>query len=157
MIALFSATSFGQHVFTGPQVFTGSLTLQGTTIITGVLTASVVTTTGALTSTGTFSYSGAQVIGGSETASTHAYTLLGTVPLCKITTTKQDTITFKSTNYTTGQVFRFLTTSSTNDSTCFLPTAGNIMGGAYYWFTGAAGTYKTTSVFYDGTNYYILK
>lgn len=142
MIAL-STTAFGQHRFTGPQIFTGTLELLGVNTISGATTIS-----------GTFSYSGTQLIAGSETVSTHAYTLTGSYPLAKVTTTRLDTITLKTANYTSGMKVTFLTTLSTNDSTCFIPTAGSIMGGSYYWHTGAAGTYKSISIYYDGTNYY---
>lgn len=148
MIAL-STTAFGQHRFTGPQIFTGTLELLGVNTISGATTIS-----GDLTASGAFSYSGSQRITGSETVSTHAYTLTGSYPLAKVTTTRLDTITLKTANYTSGMKVTFLTTLSSNDSTCFIPTAGSIMGGSYYWHTGAAGTYKSISIYYDGTNYY---
>lgn len=146
MIAL-STAAFGQgQRYTAPYTFTNTLTCSGTTAITGPATAS-----------GKFTYSGPNIIGAVETVSTHAYTLAGTAPLAKITTTRLDTIKLKTTNYTSGQKFTFLTTQSANDSTCFIPTSGSIMGGSYYWFTGAAGTYKSISLYFDGTNYYVIK
>lgn len=89
----------------------------------------------------------------SELAAAHVYTVTGLKPIVKITGTRLDTLKLISTKFKAGQSVWFLTTTTANDSTCFIPSAGVIQGGAYYWLTGA--TYKQATLYYDGYNWYI--
>lgn len=90
----------------------------------------------------------------SELVSAHLYTVTGTAPVAKVKTTRLDTIKLFTTKFKAGQTVWFVTTTSANDSTCFIPNSGLIQGGAFYWWTGAAGTYKSGMLYYDGTNWY---
>lgn len=136
MIAL-SATTYGQRVYNAPQVFTNTLDLQGATTITGALSI------------------GAAMYQLKETASTHNYTFTG-MPICAITTTRLDTINLVTASYTAGQIFTFYTTTSANDSTKLISTSGTINGAASpYWMTGTYGA-KSTTLYFDGTNYWKL-
>lgn len=136
MIAL-SATTYGQRVYNAPQVFTNTLDLQGAVSVTAPFT---------------LSYS---LIMSKETASTHNYTFTG-MPICAITTTRLDTINLVTASYTAGQIFTFYTTTSANDSTKLISTSGTINGAASpYWMTGTYGA-KSTTLYFDGTNYWKL-
>ena len=73
--------------------------------------------------------------------------------LTVLTASRKDTVNLYRTKYTAGQVLNILCTNSANDSTVIIPTAGTINGAATYWFNGA---YKAASLYYDGTNYFIL-
>jgi len=164
MAVLSTATVYGQgQRYNGPYTYTNTLTLEGAVNVSGTTTNS-----GATTLSGTNTFSGATTISGnasftkgfivtSETLSAHLDTPTGTKPVVKLASTRLDTIRLINSRFATGQKTSFLTTDASNDSTCFIPSAGNIMGGAFYWFTGNAGTYKTTSMWFDGTNWFILK
>lgn len=87
-----------------------------------------------------------------QTAS-HANDTLTGKYLTVVTASRKDTLTFKTTLYTTGQVLEILCTNASNDSTYVKTTTGNINGASTYWFTG---TYKAAKIYFDGTNYWIL-
>ncbi len=157
-----SANCYAQHVYNGAQVFNGPLTTTAAVTNTGsVSNTGSVANAGTTTNTGVTTFNAGVVHNGytsigNEVASTHSYTVTGTKPLVVITATRLDTIRLVPSNFVTGQTIRFLTTQSANDSTCLFPTTGNIMGGSFYWYTGAAGTYKAATLYFDGTNFYKL-
>lgn len=161
MFLMISVATFGQGTVynapitytntlkgTGNAYFTSSVYLQGTVINSGSST-----TSGASNFTGNLTISKGLFMG-IENANTHDYTVLGTSPYVKINTTRLDTIRLSASNLSAGQVLYFYTVSSSNDSTIFIPSAGNINGASTYWLTG---TYKTTAIYYDGTNYWVLR
>ena len=88
--------------------------------------------------------------GNIQTISAHYDTVSGKY-LTVVTAARLDSIKLKSTLYTTGQLLKFICTTSSNDSTLILPSSGNINGAASLWWTG---TYKNLLLWFDGTNYW---
>lgn len=89
---------------------------------------------------------------GRQTASHANDTVVGK-SLTVITASRLDTLTMRTSLYTSGQVMDFICTNASNDSTYVKTTSGNVNGAATYWLTG---TYKALRLYFDGTNYWIL-
>jgi hypothetical protein len=86
-----------------------------------------------------------------QTISHHRDTMKGAY-LTVLTASRLDTINFVHANYTAGYIFSIICTASSNDSTLIIPDSGTINGASSYWFNG---TYKHSSFYYDGTNYWL--
>lgn len=86
-------------------------------------------------------------------------TIMGTSPLIVISAAYQnDTVHLRGANYVTGQIINIITTYSGND-TLAITHDGNLNGATatYLLNPATSASYKKTSIYYDGTNYWFMQ
>lgn len=150
-----SATTFGQGtIINAPYTFTNWVKMPNLSAYSSGGYNKVVfnSTSDKLEYTSNTLLSG-KVVAATEKDSARSYTHTGSY-LTYIKIGTRDTISLPTTIYASNQIMKFVSIYAGADTTVFVPTSGTIDAAAYYTMTG---TRNSVSIWFDGTNYWIIK